>query len=461
MGQTTTPNDMHTNNEVAASIPKRCPVKGLDPSTIPREYRHENCIFVLAGDIGGTNSRFALYDIAAGPHATGNDGLGGTTIFRKQYLNSGFTSFAEVVLQFLSEAKLEVRPSAACFAVAGPVASNVVVLTNISQWVIDGYALQGTLQIPCVRIINDFSGIGYGLLTLEDSETVTLQQGEHRPGAPILCIGAGTGLGECFLARGLGEHDQYEVFASEGGHVDFAPHGELQTELADFIAKKHNAARGRISVERVVSGQGIADTYDFLRTKFAAEADKATSDAFDAANKDNKPAIVNTSAASGTCPVAQRAVAIFLEAYGSEVGNCALKYLPAGGIYIAGGLMPRFLDRLEKSDFFTAFRNKGRMSKLVHTIPLKVVTDEDIGLRGAKVCAARELIEARKKVESRNIPSPIPQQPSPSINMSASDSVVFQLRKSDLTLLALVAIAGAALTFLRSSPSSRLSTNGR
>jgi len=347
-----------------------------------------------------------LYDIAAGPHLGSRfDGRGGTEIFKKQYLNSGYSSFAEVVLQFLKDSQIERRPHAACFAVAGPVSSNVVVLTNIKQWVIDGYELQTTLQIPTVRIINDFSGIGYGLLTLEDSETELLNKGEHKPYAPILCIGAGTGLGECFLTSRPGvDGDQYEVFATEGGHVDFSPHGELQAELAAFIARKYDlVSHGRISVERVVSGQGIADAYEFLRARHPEQADKATSDAFDVANKDTKPAVVNNSAASNLCQLASRAVAIFLEAYGSEVGNCALKYLPAGGIYIAGGLMPRFLDRLDKSDFKSAFLNKGRMSELVKTMPLKVVKDGDIGLRGAKLCAARELLTLGKRAEDEQM----------------------------------------------------------
>jgi glucokinase len=297
------------------------------------------------------------------------------------------------VKRFLQEAGGH-HPETACFAVAGPVQENVVVLTNIQGWTIDGFRLEQDLDIKRVKVINDFSGIGYGLLTLEDSECRILNRGEHKPRAPIICVGAGTGLGECFLTF---DGSQYEVFATEGGHSDFAPHSQLEFELVEFVIKKHNLVDPRISVERVVSGGGIANIYEFLRFKFPERANKEVSKEFDEATIKDKPAVVSKS--TDRCSIANQAIEMFLEAYGSEVGNCALKFLPRGGIYIAGGLMPKLLSRVEGSKFMEAFRAKGRMSGLTAQMPLKVVQDEFIGLRGAKLVACRLLNETSLTID--------------------------------------------------------------
>lgn len=360
----------------------------IDPSEVPRKPGSWHQTFVLAGDIGGTNSRLVLYDMCGGPaYRTHADGQGGVVVFQKDYENRLFDDFLKIVQEFLVEAGNH-KPKAACIAVAGPVVENVVVLTNIQGWVIDGNKLQEALGIPRVKIVNDFAAVGYGLLTLEDSECRFLNAGQPQPGAPILCIGAGTGLGECYLAF---QGNRYEVFASEGGHSDFPARDALELELVDFIKKKYNLTDNRVSVERVVSGGGIENIYDFLRTRFPDKANPEVVAEFDAAVPSKRPKVVNTN--TDKCLLADQAIDIFLTAYGSEVGNCSLKFLPRGGIYIAGGLIPKFIDRAAASDskFLAALFSKGRMSKLIREIPIRAVMDEYIGLRGAKLLAARML----------------------------------------------------------------------
>eukprot|EP00298_Acanthocystis_sp_HF-20_P013157 c20231_g2_i2.p1 GENE.c20231_g2_i2~~c20231_g2_i2.p1 ORF type:complete len:373 (+),score=173.19 c20231_g2_i2:129-1247(+) len=363
--------------------------------------------YVLAGDIGGTNSRFVLYDLNGGPHRGEGHGQGGAVVYQNDYHNHKYENFTLVVQEFLKDSGNK-KPKTACFAVAGPVKNNVVVLTNIQGWVIDGHALEKSLSIAKVKIINDFSGIGYGLLTLEDSECVILNKGIPKPEAPIICVGAGTGLGECFLVFNKDKSHRsggyYEVYPTEGGHTDYAANNQLHQELRDFIKKQHNSS-DRLSVERVVSGGGIASTYDFLRTKFPGKGNPKTIEKFDSVPFHERPIVVSSAVKARECPLADQAVDIFLDNYGSEVGNCALKWLPYGGIYIAGGLLPRYLDRLPNSSFLKSCFSKGRMSKFVEEIPIKVVTDGYIGLRGAKLLAARMLNELEHSQTSQENPS--------------------------------------------------------
>ena len=194
----------------------------------------------------------------------------GNLVYEEQFKNEEFHTFDEVCLKFLVHLKevhiqhIMYLPSSACIAVAGPVDSNKVSLTNRSSWVIDGNVLPKILGIPIVKIINDFAAAGFGLLCLGPEDTYTLQDVPGKEGYPIACVGAGTGLGECFLTPD--KHGHYTCFSSEGGHSEFAPRNDLEIELLKFLSLKFESHH-RISVERIVSGPGIANVYEFLAFK--------------------------------------------------------------------------------------------------------------------------------------------------------------------------------------------------
>ena len=217
---------------------------------------------------------------------------------------------------------------------------------------------------------------------------LTLQDVAPRPGAPIACVGAGTGLGECFLAA-AGPDADYVAFPSEGGHAEFAPRNELELEMLAFL-KDRFSEKNRISVERVVSGPGLANIYDFLRAKFP----HAVCDAADArilAADAQRGALIAEAAAEGD-ELCSRALDILFSAYGSEVGVAALKWLPYGGLYVAGGLAPKNINRIRgETEFMAAYYDKGRLSPLLRKVPVYVVMNEDVGLRGAHLLAYRAL----------------------------------------------------------------------
>ena len=204
----------------------------------------------LCGDIGGTNTRLSLFEVSEAAPS-------GSLLFNNSYLNSGYKSFNELYSVFIADAGETRCPVTACFAVAGPVKNNCVVFTNRDQWTIDGDSLSKTLGIQKIRLINDFVANGYGLLTLDlDKECRPLQENPRISSAPIVCIGAGTGLGECFLTPD--QNGNYQCFPSEGGHAEFAPRNALENDLLNFLKAKFDQQH-RVSVERVVSGTGLAN----------------------------------------------------------------------------------------------------------------------------------------------------------------------------------------------------------
>ena len=357
---------------------------------------------VLVGDIGGTNTRLQLYLI---PRAdTFNEGKGekapGTLIKEQQYLNGDFESFDAVVFKFMEASGVKAAPASACFAVAGPVESNRVQFTN-REWVIDGTKLETTLGIAKVRLINDFVANGYGLLTLDEkSECVTLQGSPKVDGAPIACIGAGTGLGECF-STAVDTGAPYESYPSEGGHAEWAPRNELEIELLEFMKAKFNQ-KHRVSVERVISGPGLATMYEFYAQRFPEKVISHVHEAVLAAGE-MKGKVISTHArknASPHCELCALVMSTFCAAYGAEAGVAALKWIPLGGLYIAGGLTPKNLDLIKGNDsaFMQAFHDKGRLAPLLKRVPVYAVLAEDIGQRGAHLVAFRLLREAQKAV---------------------------------------------------------------
>lgn len=355
--------------------------------------------YLMIGDIGGTNCRLGLYK-------PGSD----KADFERIYSNSACItddtkSFAkDIFLPFLQESGLDLssKTIVACFAIAGPVKDNRVVLSNLNNTVIDGAEIEackdGLLaNIKRCKIINDFVGQGYGLLDLDlDTEVVELIPGSKErmsKTGPKACLGAGTGLGECYLTTSsLHPEEGYECYASEGGHVDYTPRSELEVKLSHHLQKKFHEPY-RISAERIISGRGLANVYDFLAKTFPKKENTNIQAEFQEAG-DLQGKVVGMSANDDNhpCELCVQAMEIMMSAYGAEAGNCAVKFIPTGGLYVSGGLTPKNIKFIqgEDSPFMKAYKDKGRLSGLVKDIPLFAVMVEDIGLRGARVCAMRE-----------------------------------------------------------------------
>lgn len=341
-------------------------------------------MILLTGDIGGTKTVLRLVESAQMLQP----------LYEKRYTSRDFTDLVPMVQQFLAEAseKLgEQSPASACFAIAGPVVNNTVKLTNLT-WSLDSKRLESELGIAPISLINDFAAIGYGILGLGETDLHTLQPGKPQSTAPIGVIGAGTGLGQGYLIHLGGD---YQVFGSEGGHVDYAPRSELEFQLLKYLLDRHDIQR--VSVERVVSGQGIVAIYQFLRDRQTmsespeiAQAVKAWEQQTGRSEKTVDPAAaIATAALEKRDRLSEQTMDIFIESYGAEAGNLALKLLPYGGLYIAGGIAPKILPLMQSGNFLRAFTSKGRMRSILEDVPLQIVLNPAVGLIGAAIAAAR------------------------------------------------------------------------
>jgi glucokinase len=330
-------------------------------------------VIVLVGDIGGTNSRLALYDA-------------GAPVFERVYPSADHPSLDAVAERFLEDARKglasEVRPQRACLAVAGPVEDETSRTTNL-PWFIDARKLEQHLRIPRVTLVNDFQAAAMGVMLLGDEHLVRLGGGARVPKGPIAVLGAGTGLGEGFLVWSQGE-SRYQVIASEGGHVDFAPRTGLESALLSYLVGRY----GRVSYERVLSGAGLADIFAFLMTEPACRP-LVTEETRAALVGDDPAAVVSRQALAGRDPVCAMALNLFSSILGGHAGNLALALLSTGGVFIAGGIAPKVLPALQGGTFREGFEAKGRFQPLAARIPVFVVMHKDVGLVGAAEFAAR------------------------------------------------------------------------
>ncbi|MBE9240477.1 glucokinase [Synechocystis salina] len=346
----------------------------------------------LAGDIGGTKTILALVTVK-----DDSPGLGQPVIlFEQTYSSPAFSDLVPMVQQFRQEAAFvlgnPVSVAKACFAIAGPVVDNTCRLTNL-DWHLSGDRLAQELAIAQVDLINDFAAVGYGILGLGSEDLTVLQSAPVDPSGAIAILGAGTGLGQCYvIPQGQG---RYRVFASEGAHGDFAPRSPLEWQLLEYLKQQY--ALSRVSIERVVSGMGIAVIYEFLRHQYPERESAQFNKLFQTWHQEKEQeaktvdlaAAVSQAALEGTDNLASQAMELFLGSYGAEAGNLALKFLPRGGLYVAGGIAPKIISLLEKGSFMQGFSDKGRMQSLMGTIPVKVVLNPKVGLIGAAVCAAQ------------------------------------------------------------------------
>ncbi|PSF36580.1 glucokinase [Aphanothece hegewaldii CCALA 016] len=349
---------------------------------------------LLAGDIGGTKTILRLVDsetiIEPGLPAQ-------ITLAEARYTSQDYPDLAPMVKEFFAQAKAQMGSlpvvEKACFGIAGPVINNTSELTNLS-WSLSATRLQHTLNIPTIHLINDFAAIGYGILGLSDEDIYTLQEGKRNKKAPIAVLGAGTGLGECFLIPL--SNGRYQVYSSEGSHADFPPRSALEFRLLTYIRSLYNIER--VSVERVVSGLGITAIYQFLRSQDGMSETPAMRKHYETWERElSKPDIeatidlaaeVSKAALSQNDELCEQTMRLFIEAYGAEAGNLALKILPYGGVYVAGGIAPKILPLLKEGHFIKTFHSKGRMRPLMEQMPVYVVLNPKVGLIGASLYAA-------------------------------------------------------------------------
>ncbi|MGD1902609.1 MAG: glucokinase [Geitlerinemataceae cyanobacterium] len=334
---------------------------------------------IFAGDIGGTKTILRLVR-ASGETKPGRP-IAVEILHETTYPSQDYSEFTPMAQQFLAEAGSALgMPTIAggCLGIAGPVANDRVELTNLS-WKIEGASLARDLGLPFVTLINDFAAVGYGIFGLPDAAFETLQAGAPDRIKPIAVLGAGTGLGECFMYPN-GTH--YSVGASEGGHVEYAPTTPIELELADYIRKR--APTDRVSLERVVSGTGIVTIYRFLSE--CCHANDPNAGRFLAGS--TPAAAISQAALSDDDAIAVQAMELFVDAYGRAAGDLALHLLPYGGLYLAGGVAAKNLALLKAGDRFMAqFRQKGRVSPVLDGVPVKVVLDQNVGAIGSAICA--------------------------------------------------------------------------
>lgn len=334
---------------------------------------------ILAGDIGGTHTRLALL------HEEG----GRLVVDAEQvYISREYAGLDEPVKLFLNGAKGTVQT--ACFGIAGPVIKGRATTPNLT-WVVDVQSLVKSTSIASIWLINDLQAHASGVDDLRESDFVPLKSASSTEGNAAL-IAAGTGLGEAGLYwDGVRRH----AFACEGGHADFAPRNDLEIELHRYLLAKF----GRVSYERVVSGPGLKNIYEFLRDSRIEAEPQWLRDELDSAP--DPAVVISGHGLLAKAAICERALDIFVSVYGAEAGNLALKLLATGGVFLSGGIAFKIVTRLQRPDFLQAFVDKGRLRPLMEGIPVRVVNNEQVGLIGA----ARYALQ-----QARKAPSPCPAQ---------------------------------------------------
>jgi glucokinase len=321
---------------------------------------------ILAGDIGGTNARLALFDVSNKPFQL---------ISASVYPSRNYPGLDEIVSKFVEETNA--HPTVACFGIAGPVRNGRVEASNL-PWLIDSKNLASELKITDAWLINDLEANAWGIGALDAKDVVTLNQVKGETIGNRAVISAGTGLGEAGMYWDGKEH---RIFASEGGHSDFAPRDELETDLLRYLHGKF----GHVSFERIVSGPGLVNVYHFLRDTGRGKEPQWLTDEM---QRSDPAAAISKAALAGKDPLSEQALDVFVSIYGAEAGNLALKIMATGGVYLGGGIAPKLLTKLAGPLFMHAFVSKGRMQPLLESIPVRVITNTNAALLGAARCAA-------------------------------------------------------------------------
>jgi glucokinase len=322
----------------------------------------EDRTVILAGDIGGTRTRLAAYQ---------TEGNRLDCVVQKTYASQEHGGVREVLVDFIRTEGIPVH--SACLGVAGPVRGGQSKISNL-PWTIDCREVAAQLKLKSVGLLNDLEAYAYGIDALESMDFVTLSEGSEDAEGNRAVISAKTGLG---MAGLYWDGFRHHPFACEGGHADFAPRNELQAELLFYLQKKF----GHVSCERVLSGPGIRNIYDFLRDTKKAEETASLREQIKSAR--DASALIAQLAAEGNAPICEQTMSIFVGILGAETGNCALRYMSTGGIFIAGVIAAKNVAKLQDPAFLQAFMDKGRMGSLLKDMPVKVILNDDCGLIGS------------------------------------------------------------------------------
>ncbi len=316
---------------------------------------------ILAGDIGGTNTRLALM-MAEGDRLR--------LVSESTYASREHGSLEAVLRRFLSTHGPSV--SCAAFGIAGPVRHGRCDATNL-PWVVDSQSVAREINVDRVGLINDLEANAYGLAELSPDDLAVLNQGDPQAEGNAAIISPGTGLGEAGLYWDGARHRPY---ATEGGHTDFAPRNRLEMDLLDFLQKEFR----RVSYERVLSGPGLVNIYRFLRESGRAEEPAWLAERM---RREDPAAVISGAALRGENPLCAQALDMFVSIFGAEAGNLALKVMATGGVYLGGGIAPKVIQRLRDADFLNAFTSKGRMKPLLQAMPVRAILNPKTALLGA------------------------------------------------------------------------------
>lgn len=317
---------------------------------------------ILAGDIGGTKTVLALIDEAEGVQRP----LREVTFFSNRY-----ASLEQIISEFLAD--VDEAPVAASFGVAGPVANGRSRITNL-PWLIDAAVISETFLIPDVHLLNDLEAIATAVPHLTAEDLTTLNPGQPNPTGAIAVVAPGTGLGEAFL---VWDGHRYRAYPTEGGHVSFAPNNKEELDLLVFLQRRF----GHVSYERVCSGSGIPNIFDFLEEQ-RLHKNPGWLRREMALAEDRTPLIFHA-ALEKQEPIAVATLGLFVKILGGEIGNMALKVLATGGVYIGGGIPPRILPLLQRPEFRGFIAHKGRFSELLTRVPIHVIQNPKVALYGA------------------------------------------------------------------------------
>jgi glucokinase len=330
--------------------------------------------YFVGGDIGGTKTLLRAVEWRKG---------NAEVRFERRYENREYSSFSDVLRDFLGATSGlgMTTPLNACFAVAGPVTEQGIRLTNL-PWLMNAGTLEREFAIPAVKLINDFEAVALSVEVLAAEDLMVLQKGAPCVSGVRVTLGAGTGMGVAWL---IWQGARYISLATEAGHMDFAPTNELQFRLFDQL----RAQFGHVSVERILSGPGLVNIFNFLSYEGGATENQVRERL-----RSEDATQVSALAFNEGHPVAVKAIDLFVEIYGAYAGNLALAGLCRGGVYVAGGIAPKIIGKLQEGGFMKAFHEKGRFSSLMEEIPVHVVMNSNAGLMGATEEAKRMLFAA-------------------------------------------------------------------
>jgi len=321
---------------------------------------------ILAGDIGGTKTNLALFEEKEGNYAYSH-----LATFPSQH----YPNLQMIVLEFLQSSKTMYETTdlhTACFAVAGPVVEGICKATNL-PWIIDGVQLSKDLGLKNTYLLNDLEANAWAIEILSLDNVFELYPGKGKKIGNRSVISPGTGLGEAGL---YWDGIQYHPFACEGGHCEFGPRDHLQIDFCKYLQDKF----GHASYERILSGPGFLNVYQFFKEKIGLKEETWLTEELKLAD----PArIITQNALNQKSEICIKALNLFTSILGSEAGNCALKFMSTGGVYLGGGIPPKILPKLKEPIFFEGFVDKGRLRELLSNIPVRVILDDKASLKGA------------------------------------------------------------------------------